>query len=217
MFITTRLHAAPVAAQPYPLALEHHEVLKKEIKNLLNAGIIHKSMSPWASPIVIVKKHKPEGFPQQFDLCINYRKLKSLLPAVTPTMGTKKGTLALMPLTKIDESFMLLKGAKYFTILDLCSGYYHIKLNEESTESPFTTVFGKFEFLRLPFDFSQGMEYFIWIIYDLFGLDKMSSQGQGLGYLAYLDDVLIYSKTEKENLQMIEKAFKCSLKAGLKI
>ena len=56
MHIATRPDTAPIAAQPYPLALKHHDFLKQEIKNLLDAGIIHKSMSPWASPIVVVKK-----------------------------------------------------------------------------------------------------------------------------------------------------------------
>ena len=124
-------------------------------------------MSPWASPIVVVKKHTPEGVPQQFHLCIDYRKLNSLLPAVTPAMGTKKGAFTLMPLPKINELFALLKGAKYFTALDLQSGYYHIKLDEESIpKSAFTTVFGKFEFLRLPFGLSQGPDFFIHLIYD---------------------------------------------------
>ena len=60
-----------------------------------------------------------------------------------------------MPLPKIDELFALLKGANYFTALDLCSGYYHIKLDKESIpKSAFTTVFSKFEFLRLPFGLS---------------------------------------------------------------
>ena len=54
--IATRPDAAPIAAQPYPLALKHHDILKQGIKNLLDAGIIQKSMSPWASPIVVVKK-----------------------------------------------------------------------------------------------------------------------------------------------------------------
>ena len=151
MHIATRPDAATVAAWPYPLALKHNDFLKQEIKNLLDAGIIHKSMSPWANPIVVVKKHTPEGLPQQFCLCIDYRKLNSLLLAVTPATGTKKGTFTLMPLLKIDVIFALLKGAKYFTALDLCSGYYHTKLDEESIpKSSFSTVFGKFKFLRLP-------------------------------------------------------------------
>ena len=86
-----------------------------------------------------------------------------------------------------------------------------------SPKSAFTTVFGKFELLRLSFGLSQGSNFFIWTIYDLYSLDNMSNQGQGSGYLAYQDDILIYSKTEKEQLQMIGKAFKCLHKAGLKI
>ena len=111
MHIATRLVAAPLIAQPYPLALKHHDFLKQEIKNLLHAGSIHKSMSPCASTIVVVIKHTPEGLPQQLCLSIDYRKFNSLLPAVTPAMGTKIDAFALMPLPKIDELFTLLKGA----------------------------------------------------------------------------------------------------------
>ena len=134
----------------------------------------------------------------QIQLCIDNRKLNFMLLAVTPAMGTKKGTFTLMPLLKIDELFTLLKGAKYFTALDLHSGYYHNNLDEESIpKSAFTTVFGKFEFLRLPFGLSQGPDFFIWLISNLFRLDKTSNQGQGSRYLAYLNGILIYCKTEK--------------------
>ena len=123
-----------------------------------------------------------------------------------------------MPLPKTDELVALLNRAKYFTALDLCSGYYHIKLDEESIpKSAFTTVFGKFEFLRLPFGLSQGPDFFIHLIYDLFRLDKTSNKIQGSEYLAYLDHTLIYSKTEKEHLEMLNNAFKCLHKASLKI
>ena len=133
-------------------------------------------------------------------------------------MGTMKGTFALVPLPKIDELFTKLKVEEYFTALDLHSGNYHIKLDEESIpKSGFTTVFGKFKFLRLPFGLSQNPDFFIHLIYDLFRLDKTANQGQGLDYLAYLDNILIYSKTEKEHLQMLDKAIKHLLKARLKI
>ena len=158
-----QMHKAtkPDAAWPYPLAPKHHDLLKQEIKNLLDTRIICKSMSPWASPIVIVKKHTPKGAQQQFHLCIDYRK-KSYYPAVTQAVGTKKCPFTLIPLSKIDELFALLKGVRYFTALDLRTGYYHIKLDEESIpKSAFTAVFGKFEYLRLQFGLSQGQIFYL--------------------------------------------------------
>ena len=118
MHIATRPDTTPVATCPYHLVLKHHDFLKQKIRNLLDAGIIHKSMSPWASSI-LAKKHISKGSPQQLQLCINYRKLNSLLLTITPATGTMKCVLALMSLPKIDELFVLLKGAKYFTTLDM--------------------------------------------------------------------------------------------------
>ena len=156
-------------------------------------------MSPQASPIVKVKKkHTPKGLPQQICLCIDYRKLNSLLLAVTPAMGTKKGTLACIPLSKIDELLALLKRAKYFIARDLWSGYYHIKLNQKSIpKCAFTTVFGIFKFQRLPFGLSRGPDFFIHLLYDHFGLDKTSTQGQGSWYLVYLHNIFVDSRAEK--------------------
>ena len=119
MHIANRIDVTTITAHPYPLPLKHHDFLKQEIKNLLNIGIMHKSMSPWASPVIVIKKHTPESSPQEFQLWVNHRKLNSLLPTITPATGTKKGAIALMPLLKIDELFALLKGTKFFTALDL--------------------------------------------------------------------------------------------------
>ena len=66
MHITSRPDTTPTAACPYPQTLKHHDFLKKEIKNLFYAGIIQKSMSLWVSLVIVVKKHTPEGSPQQF-------------------------------------------------------------------------------------------------------------------------------------------------------
>ena len=72
MHIATKPNASPIVVQPY------HNVLKQKLKNLLDAQIIQKSMSPWASPIVLVKKHTQDGALQQFCLCIDHRKVNSL-------------------------------------------------------------------------------------------------------------------------------------------
>ena len=66
MHIATRQDAIPIAACPYSLVLKHHDFLKQEIQNLINAGIICNSISPCASPIEVVKQHTPEGSSQQF-------------------------------------------------------------------------------------------------------------------------------------------------------
>ena len=182
MHIATRLETAPVAAPLYPLALRHHDFLKQEIKSLLDVGIIHKCMFSWASPIVVVKKHTPEGLPQQFCLCIDYRKLNSLPSAVTPAMGTKKGVFALIPLLKINELLALLKGAKY--------------LQHLTSMLVTTTSSGLY----------QGTDILICLIYDLCNLDNTSNQGKVLGYLAYLDNILIYGKTEKRTLTNVRQS-----------
>ena len=123
-----------------------------------------------------------------------------------------------MPLSKLDELFALLKGAKYFTALDLCIGYYHNKLDQESIpKSAFTTVFSKFDFFRLTLwtitrsrllHLSYLWPFWTW---------QTSNKSQGSGYLAYLDDILIYSKTKKEHLEMLNDAFAYLHKASLKI
>ena len=98
MHIATRLDAAPVAAWSYPLALKYHDFLKQEFKNFLDAGNIPQRYVPMGKPHCSnEKKHTPEGLPQQFYLCIDYRKLNYLLLAVTPSMGTKKSNFSLCP------------------------------------------------------------------------------------------------------------------------
>ena len=84
-------------------------------------------MSPWASPIVVVPKKSQPGEPPKKRLCIDFRKINDLQQKVI-TEGKSKGCLSLIPLPKIDEMYAKLKGAKFFSTIDLRSGYYHIAL-----------------------------------------------------------------------------------------
>ena len=115
----------PVSSRPYTLALKHHKWVQEEIETLERVGIITKSMSPWASPIVIVTKKFQPGEPPKKRLCIDFRKINDLQQKVI-TEGKSKGCLSLIPLPKIDEMYAKLKGAKFFSTIDLRSGYYHI-------------------------------------------------------------------------------------------
>ena len=121
----------PVSSRPYTLALKHHRWVQEEIETLKRAGIITKSMSPWASPIVMAPKKSQPGEPPKKRLCIDFRKINDLQQKVIME-GKSKGCLSLIPLPKIDEMYTKLKGAKFFLTIDLRSGYYHIALGKDS-------------------------------------------------------------------------------------
>ena len=64
----------PIASKPYTLLLKHYKWVQKEIETLERAGIIERSISPWASPIVIVPKKSAPGEPPRRRMCVDYRK-----------------------------------------------------------------------------------------------------------------------------------------------
>ena len=93
-------------------------------------------------------------------------------------------------------------GAKVFTTLDLRSGYYHIGLLENSkAKTAFVTPFGKYQFEAVPFGLAQALAYFQQLI-------SIVLQGCSDFAMAYLDDIIIFSKDETEHLQHIELFFK---------
>ena len=105
------------------------------VNDMREQDIIRPSVSPWASPVVLVPKK--DG---KFRFCVDYRRLNSV---------TKKDVF---PLPRIDDILDTLGRAKYFTSLDLASGYWQVELDEESREkSAFTTHCGLYEFTRMPF------------------------------------------------------------------
>ena len=116
----------PIASKPYTLPLKHYDWVQKEIETLERAGII-ESISPWASPVVIVPKKSAPCEPPRRRMCVDYRRINK--PEVTKADGGK-GCISLIPLRKIDELYTKLKGYKVFSSLDLRSGYYHIGLKE---------------------------------------------------------------------------------------
>ena len=90
--------------------------------------MIVTSVSPWASPIVAVPKRTSPGEPLKRRLCVDYRAVSSLLPPVKKALSKAKGILTLVPLPKIDEIYVQLKGSKIYSTFDMRSGYYHMVL-----------------------------------------------------------------------------------------
>ena len=112
------------------------------------------------------------------------------------------GCLILYPLPKIDEMFAKLGGARVFSTIDLRSAYYHIGPTRESqAKSAFIVPMGKWQFKRTPFGLSQAPAYFQLLI------DQVL-MGCGDFVMGYLDDIIVFSKTEEEHLHHLEDIFK---------
>ena len=200
----------PVCQRPYNLPLKHAEWVKKELETLEKAGIISRSISPWASPIVIVPKKTEPGEPPKKRLCVDYRVINSLIPPVAKAHSKAKGVLTLVPLPKIDEIYARLRGSTVFSALDMTSGYHHMELSEEAKpKSAFVTPVDKYQFNRCPFGLTQAPAYFQRLVNKvLIGLPFV---------FGYLDDVLIFSPNIEMHLKHIRQVFERLRKADLKL
>ena len=171
----------PIRQYPRRLPYAYREKTRKQIAEMLDQGIITPSRSPWASPIVLVKKK--DG---TFRFCIDYRKLNSV--AIRDAR----------PLPRIDDLLEALNGSSISSTLDLRQGYCQIRLHPDDKEkTAFVTPDGLYEFDRLPFGLSGAPATF-----DR-ALEIISS---GLQYdigLCYFDDIIIPSETIKEHYQKL--------------
>jgi hypothetical protein len=105
----------PIASKPYKKNTERKKKIKKHVEKMLEDNIIRPSNSSWASPITIApKKGEPDG-----RFCTDYRRLN----AITKTDA--------YPLPRIDENWEQLQEARWFSTIDLASGYWQIKMSEE--------------------------------------------------------------------------------------
>ena len=199
----------PVSSRPYTLPLKHYEWVQREIESLECAGVITKSMSKWASPIVIVPEKSAPGEPLKRRLCVDFRKVNELEQEVI-TAGKTKGQISIHPLPKINEMYAKLKGTKVFSTIDLRSGYHHIALGKSSrAKTAFVMPFGKYEFLMVPFGLAQAPAYFQLL---------MNKVLKGLKFtMTYLDDIIIFSQDELQHLEHLEIVFSHLREAGLKM
>ena len=132
----------PITQKPYTLPLKHTEWVQRELEILEKAGVIVRSVSPWASPIIVVPKRTALGEPPKQRSCVDYRALNSLLPPVKKAFSKAKGILTLVPLPKIEEIYARLKGSNIYSMFDMRSGYYHMVLSEKSRpKSAFVSSF----------------------------------------------------------------------------
>ena len=203
----------PVCQRPYSLPLKHVEWVTKELEILEKAGVISRSVSPWASPIVIVPKKSEPGEPPRRRMCVDYRVLNSLLPPVNKAHSKAKGILSLVPLPKIDEIYAQLKGSKVYSAIDMRSGYFHLGLSNDAKPKTAFVPGGphgaKYEFNRCPFGLSQAPAYFQRLVHEVL---------KGITFaFGYLDDILIFSPDNKTHLEHLELVFQRLREADLKL
>ena len=122
-----------------------------------------------------------------------------------PNKVSRKFTL---PMPKGEDIFSKLNGATYFTTLDLRAGYHHIPLDKPSIpKTAFNSPFGKYEYVKVPFGLAQAPAYF---------QDLMTGILKDFNFaIAYLDDIIIFSKTPQEPLLHIRMVFKKLKSANL--
>ena len=203
----------PVFQKPYSLPLKHVEWVTKELEILEKAGVISRSVSPWASPIVIVPKKSEPGEPPRRRMYVDYRVLNSLLPPVNKAHSRAKGILTLVPLPKIDEIYAQLRGSKVYSAIDMRSGYFHLGLSEEAKPKTAFVPGGphgaKYEFNRCPFRLSQAPAYFQRLVHEVL---------KGITFaFGYLDDILIFSPDNKTHLKHLKIVFQRLREADLKL
>ena len=201
----------PVATKPHTIPLKYKSFMDDKIKLLEDAGCISKSLSDWASPICIMKKkpdprqlHKPQ--PQ---MCIDYRKVNQSL--VTACNSNNSKVVSTFPLPKIQELPGRLNNCKYFSSLDLWSGYYHISLTEEAKKkTAFVMADGKYQWNIVPFGLASTVSTFHYF------MPKVLTSLNDFTFMC-LDDVLIFSQSYKDHLQNLHTVFQKFKEAGLKI
>ena len=180
----------PVSQKPYPIAMKHYQWVKEEIEKLLATKVIHTSCSSWSAPIIVV----PKGDGGKC-LVIDYRALNKV---------TRKFT---WPMPKVEDMFSKLNRATYFTTLDLRAGYHHLWDKPSIPKTVFNSPFRKFEYVKVPFGLAQALAYF---------QELMTGILKDFPFaIAYLDDIIIFSKTPQEHLSHIQMVFEKLKSANL--
>jgi hypothetical protein len=173
------LGTGPIAKRPYRISVHELEELKKQLKELSDKGYIRPSASPWGSPVLFMKKK--DGSKR---MCIDYQNLNAV---------TVKNNY---PLPRIDDLLDQLKDAKFFSKIDIRSGYHQMKIRpEDIPKTAFVTRYGQYEFTVVSFGLTNASSYFMNMMNKVF-MDKLDKF-----MVVFIDDILIYSATAEEHEQ----------------
>ena len=173
----------PIRSKPYAIPYNVRESLKEEIQAMLQMGVIRESKSPYASPVVVVRKKDGTN-----RVCVDYRKLNRLTVS-DPAPGNTA-----------EEIFQKIAKKKYFTRTDLSKVYLQIPVAEKDVaKTAFVTPDGTYEFIRMPFGMvnsgatlARGMRK---LIDDLDDVEN------------YVDDIIVHTETWEGHLVALDELF----------
>jgi hypothetical protein len=182
-----------IQQKPYPLPYAMREEVRKEIDQMLEDGIIEHSDSPYAFPIVVVKKSDGSN-----RVCGDLRKLNQ----VTVFDGE--------PMPSTDDIFNSLRGDSIFSKFDLSKGFYQIPIKEsDKPKTSFVTPDGKYQFCKMPFGAINSTATFNRLMRKCFGrVDKVHS---------FVDDVLVHDSDWDDHIQRLAQVFRILSEAGLTV
>lgn len=190
----------PVYSKFYPYPASLRDEVTKQVKELLDNNIVVPSRSPYNSPVWIVPKKSNSSGEKQFRLVIDYRKLNSV------TISDR------YPIPEINEVLAQLGKSKYFSVLDLKSGFHQIPLKPSDREkTAFSINGGKYEFTRLPFGLKNAPSIFQRAVDDI--LHKYIGK---ICYV-YIDDIIIFSENEQDHALHVDKILQTLCEANMKI
>ena len=169
--------------------------MEEMVQNMLAQGVIQNSNSPWASPVVLIKKK--DG---SHRFCVDYRRLNGL---------TK---INVFPLPRVDDTLDTLSQTQYFSTLDLAAGYWQVRMDRDSQErTAFSTCSGHYEFRVMPFGLCNGPSTFQRLMESvLMGLSRSRC-------MVYLDDVMVIGRNFTEHLENLREVFGRFRQANLKL
>lgn len=191
----------PIKNKIYPLPKPMLEEAQKQVDELLKDKIIRKSKSPYNSPVWIVDKKADSSGKKKYRMVIDYRKLN------------EKTIPNNYPIPRMDQILNDLGGNKYFSALDLASGFHQICVKpEDIPKTAFTIGNGHYEFLRMPFGLINAPATFQTLMNEIF--NELIHQKK---CLCYLDDLIILGKTLEEHIKNLKDVLKILQIYNLKI
>ena len=180
---------------PYRVPFAFQGQLNDVIQRMLKDGTISRSKSNYNSPLLIVKREGKEIRP-----CIDYRALNEIIEPVS------------YPLPKISDVLNTVGNSPYMSTLDLVSAYHQLEIRpDDRHKTAFTVGADKFHFNAVPFGLQSSPAFFARVINDVL-YNVLGPQ-----CLAYLDDIILFSKSESDHLQTIKTVLEALEEAGLKV